>query len=233
MKKEKKTVFTLCLDGYMEDLCSVTFPLMRLWANKIDAEFFVINTRKFPDFLPVYEKMQIYTLGKEMENDWNIFVDCDTLIHPDMIDITQHYQKDTVGHHGNDLASIRWRYNEYMKRDGRHIGSCNWFAIASSWCLDFWHPLDYMTQDEAAKNIFPVLREKIEKNIEPVRLIDDYVMSLNIARYGLKYKNVRDVMESCGQPSNNFLVHDYGMPEEQKLAELKKVIKKWGLLNIA
>jgi hypothetical protein len=231
MRKEKKTIFTLCIDDYLQDVCDLTFPFMKRWADKIDADFFVITERKFPEFLPVYEKMQIYKLGKEMENDWNIFLDCDTLVHPDLVDLTLHYPRDTVGHHFHDPASLRWKYNEYMKRDGRHIGSCNWFAIASSWCLDFWHPLEDMTQADVAECIFPIQVE-VEKGITPVRLLDDYVMTTNIARYGLKYKCVREVMEKLGLDSGNFLLHDYGIPEEHKIVVIKKAINFWGLSHL-
>jgi hypothetical protein len=232
MKKEKKTIYTLCINNYGQNVCDITFPFIKRWANKIDAEFYIITERKFPEYLEVYEKMQIYKLGKEMENDWNIFIDNDTLIHPDMLDLTNHYPKDTVGHHLHDPASLRWKYNEYMKRDGRHIGACNWFAIASSLCLDFWHPLEDMTQDEVTNNISPLVVE-LEKGITPVRLIDDYVMSLNIARFGLKYKCVKETMEKLGLNSGNFLVHDYGIPEEQKIVQLKKMISDWGVSSYA
>src|SRR5882672_8362849 len=138
----KKTIFTLNVDGYSSEITELTYPLIKQYANKIGADFHIIKTRKYPEYPAVYEKMQIYDLGREMQNDWNIYIDSDALVHPDMFDVTEFLSKDTVCHNGTDMANNRWRYDRYFQRDKRHIGSCNWFTIASDWCLDLWHPLD-------------------------------------------------------------------------------------------
>lgn len=88
----------------------MTYPWIEFYANKIGAEIFVISDRKFPGFPPVYEKLQIYKLSKKMKNDWNIYIDSDTLIHPETIDFTNYIKKDTVLHHGHDMANVRWKY---------------------------------------------------------------------------------------------------------------------------
>lgn len=71
----------------------MTYPWIEFYANKIGVEIFVISDRKFPGFPPVYEKLQIYKLSKKMKNDWNIYIDSDTLIHPETIDFTNYIKK--------------------------------------------------------------------------------------------------------------------------------------------
>lgn len=123
-KSLKKTIFTLNIDGYAPEITEISYPLMKHYAEKIGADFYVIKDRKYPGYPPVYEKLQIYELAQEMRNDWNIYIDSDALIHPDLMDLTNHISKDTVAHNGHDTADNRWRYDRFFHRDGRHIGSC-------------------------------------------------------------------------------------------------------------
>jgi hypothetical protein len=221
----KKTVFTLNVNGYAPGICSLTYPLIKWWANKIGADFYIIEKRFFPDFPVTYEKMQIYTLGKEMKNDWNIFIDSDALIHPETPDWTEYLKKDTVTHNGIDIASIRWRYDDIFRRDGRNIGSCNWNTIASDWCLDLWHPLD-IPLDQALDNIHPTV-EELNTVVTREHLIDDYAVSRNIARFGLKCTTLRELQAKIGFRENVFYWHVYTVPEDVKVKELEKIIETW------
>ncbi len=185
-----------------------------------------ITERKNPQYPPVYEKLQIYDLGKR--NDWNIYLDADALIRPDLPDVTTFVPKDTVLFHGADFASTRWRFDKYFLRDGRHIGACNWFAVGSDWCLDLWHPFDDITYEEAVENIFPTPTE-LNKTIVREHLIDDYLLSRNIARYGLKHKAIIKHMGELGYNSQDFLWHDYVIGIDEKLQWMLKVKQKWGI----
>lgn len=228
MKALKKTLFTLNVEGYAPNITALTFPILQRYARKIGADFHVITKRKFPDMPVTYEKFQIYELAKQMENDWNIYVDADTIIHPDLMDITNHMSKDTVAHNDNDTADNRWRYDEYFLRDGRHIGSCNWFSVASDLCLDLWHPLEDITLEQAISNINPIERES-NGLIVPSHLIDDYIVSRNIARYGLKFTTFKKILQGLGYQNPLFMYHLYNIPEESKLEMLKGTLLTWGI----
>lgn len=227
MNKIKKTLFTLAVDNFSPEIIELTFPLMKAYANKIGADFHVITERKHPDMPPVYEKLQIYDLGREMKNDWNIFFDADALIHPETIDFTQIIHKDTVLHNGADMAMIRWKYDEYFLRNGRNIGSCNWFTIGSDWCLDLWKPLD-IPYKQALENIQPTVSER-NNGITAEHLIDDYTLSRNIAKYGLKFLTAREILDNIGLKEANFFWHQYTITPQEKVVELKKMIKNWGV----
>jgi hypothetical protein len=231
-KRIKKTIFTLEVDGYEPEIVAMTRPLLERYAKKIVAELFVVQERKFPEWPVAYEKLQIYELAKEMENDWNIYVDADALLHPDLPDFTVLLNKDTVVHHGSDFAPIRWKFDRFFLRDGRYIGSGNWFTIASDWCIELWKPLDDMTLWEALQNIYPTEEERQSGLIDPKHLIDDYTLSRNIAKYGLKFITIRKLMEQFGWPQGTpWFWHAYTMPPEQKIIEMKKVLKEWGVLS--
>ncbi len=222
----KKTVFTLNVDGYSPEITELTYPLMKRYAHKIGAGFHIINDRKYPKMPPVYEKLQIYSLGREMRNDWNIYIDSDALVHPDMFDVTQFLSKDTVCHNGVDMANNRWRYDKYFERDRRHIGSCNWLTIASDWCLDLWHPLE-IPYEEAIENIFPIQNE-LNTVITREHLIDDYTLSRNIAKYGLKFKTIMKILEEI-KDSGNYLWHQYTEPADKKIKDITRILANWGV----
>lgn len=72
MRRDKKTVFTLNVDGYAPEITALTYPLIEAYAEKIGADFHIISERKFPEWPVTYEKLQIFELAREMGNDWNI-----------------------------------------------------------------------------------------------------------------------------------------------------------------
>lgn len=227
MKQETKALWTLCVDNYAPEITALTFPAMEKWAHKIGAEFKVITERKYPDFPPVYEKLQIHELGRNY--DWNLYLDADAIVnHIEMFDPTDHLSKNEVLHWGSDMAGNRWRYDEYFRRDARHIGSGNWFTVASNWCLDLWHPLEDLTLEQACENIYPTVHEQ-RNGIKPSHLIDDYTLSRNIARYGLKLFTFVDLLKAVKRESealNTYFWHTHLLTREQKHAAIQEILAR-------
>ena len=222
----KKVLYTLNVNGYSKEITAMTYPLMKRYADKIGADFTIINKRKFPGWPIPYEKLQIYELGKN--NDWNIYIDSDAVIHPDFFDVTMFLNKNTVMHRASDMAANRFRYDKYFLRDGRSIGSCNWFTIASDWCIDLWHPLDDMTLDQALENITPTNNE-LKTVITREHLIDDYVLSRNIAKFGLKFKTFLQLQVELGIQSDTYFWHEYVCTTQQKVEMIRTILTKWKL----
>lgn len=226
-----KTIFTLTVDNYSPEIRKLTLPLLNKYANKIGANIYEITERKFPEFPPVYEKFQIYELAKSLKSDWNIFVDADALIHPETIDFTIHMPPNTVGNHKCDMANMRFKYDEYFIRDGRNIGCGGWFSIVPLSCIDFWKPLTDLNPQEAYNNIYPTINEK-NAGINSEHLIDDYVTSRNVARYGLKYRSTSKILEDVGfKPDAEFFYHEYCIGEEEKMMKLENMLVRWGVKN--
>ena len=222
-------MFTLNVDGnYCPEITNFTYPLLKRYAEKIDAEFYIIKERKFPKFPIVYEKLQIFELGKQMKNDWNIYIDSDAIVHPEFFDPTEHVTKDIVLHNGNDLACNRWKMDNVFRKDGRFIGSCNWFTIASDWCIDLWQPLD-IPLEQALANIYPTVNEQ-RSIITREHLIDDYTLSRNIAKYGFHFTTVVSLLQKL-DPKGEYMWHEYLWSEANKIERMKEVIKKWNLVE--
>jgi len=223
-KNIKKTIFTLNIDNYRPGITRLTYPLIKEYAHKIDAEFVVIQERKFPNYPMMYEKLQIYELGKE--NDWNIYIDSDALVHPDLFDITEFLPRDTVMTYGADFANGRFKYDNYFRRDGRNIGAGNFLTIAPKLCIDIWEPPTDITVEEAINNIKMTHHEE-SLGHTPGYGIDDYIISRNIAKYGLKYKTFLTLLTEIDRPKDDYFFHNHLVPESDKLELIKKTINDW------
>jgi hypothetical protein len=245
----KKCLFTLNINSYEPDITALTFPLMKRYAEKIEADFHVITERKITttEFAGL-EKFQIYELGREMKNDWNIFIDSDALIHPDFFDVTALLHKDTTCAYGtHDFSPVRMRPDKYFWRDGRLIGKGNWFGICSDWCLDYFHPLDDITIEEATNFCYPTHEERTSaKPMSGYNMVEDWLVSRNIARYGLKHTLVTDLLAQRGRNINFIPIkvatpqgmqqaqgtpvfHVYQQSSEQKLVMMQQQLVQWGI----
>ena len=225
----RKTLYTLNIGNYAPEICEHTYPLFERYAHRCRAEFFVIKEPKFLDFPTCYEKLQIYDLAREREDEWSIYIDSDALVHPETIDFTTFLGKDTVMHNGVDPAPLRWRYDDIFFRDGRHIGSCNWFTIGSEWCRDLWAPLNISLED-AYSNIQPVQQELRSGVIDVPHLLDDYAVSRNIARFGLKTTTADKVYERLGLKEPFFLWHMYDIPLADKITKMHETLDNWKII---
>lgn len=221
----KKTVYTLCVNGFAPEVTALTFPLMRRWAGKIGAEFVVIDQRKFDGMPVTYEKFQIYELAQQRGDEWSIYFDADSLIHPDYYDPTVLLSKDTTYSNGSDFTPIRFKPDKYFMRDGRYIGKGNWCLMASDWCRDIWKPLDDITIPEAIAAITPTSQE-IACGITAEHLIDDYTVSRNIAKYGLKHI-ISPELEKKHDINPGYLWHHYLMLPSEKLVNMQRQLMLW------
>lgn len=216
-------------------MTDLTFPWIEFYAKKIGADFQIIHERKFPDWPPTAEKLQIYEIGKE--NDWSVFIDADALINPELFDVTSVVPKDTVLFTGLDMAAMRFRPNKYALRDGRYIGACTWFVVCSDWTIDLWRPLD-LSFEEVVKEIFPTNGERScligdgSHGIGPDKLIEDYICSSNIARFGLKHLTIEGhVKPRFGRMYDSYYWHQYTMPVDQKIVKCLQVMEDWKLIT--
>jgi len=175
MKPLNITIYTLLLNNYIPNLSKITIPSIKRYANRINVNFEIISKRKFPDYPINYEKLQVFELGKD--NDLNIFIDADILIHPDMRDISK------IGIPLNMIASPakvknlltdKGRAIRHFRRYGEDLSISTSFVITSRMTHDVWQPLD-MSYDEACSYI-----------VEP-HFVDEFCLGMNIAKYGLPY----------------------------------------------
>jgi hypothetical protein len=168
---KKACVHVVVINDWFPELCALSLPLIEKWAKNIGADFNLITTPKFPDYPANYERFQIYEAGVQYQ--WNINIDADFIINPDMEDVTENDPM-IVRAEAHMNAEYFFHLNHYFARDGRNIGMSDNFILSSMYTHDVWTPLA-MPYD-MAKNFC---------KLDP-RQVSEFAVSLNIARYGLK-----------------------------------------------
>jgi hypothetical protein len=71
------------------------------------------------------------------------------------------------------------------------------------------------------------MEEARSKVMDTGHLADDYIMSRNVARYGLKYVRISDVQAKMFPQGADFLWHAYTIPEEEKVQQMKETLDRW------
>ncbi len=85
---EKTAIVTLAIGEFYHNMAEYTHPLMKAYANKVNAEFVSIeepNISKKTELPLKYEKFQIYDLLEDY--DRLIFVDTDIIVNPEAPDL--------------------------------------------------------------------------------------------------------------------------------------------------
>jgi hypothetical protein len=174
-----KIVYTMDIGNYMPELCKITIPTIEAYANKIGAEFQIIAERKFPEWPVTYEKMQLYELAERSE--WTIFIDADTVIRPEMPDITEGLRYREIAVHIAYDADTTLPSDYYMIEDRRNVGVATSFIVSPRFRRNLWKPFN-----EGIKNI---LRRLHAVKARP-HIADEYCVSRNLARYGIPFKGI-------------------------------------------
>jgi hypothetical protein len=223
----KKQIVTLDINGdYAPELKKLTMPTIEHYAHKIGADFNVIKEEKFkldPKSGHGGEKFQLYELSNGY--DWTIFLDADALVHPNTPDWTEMVTKDVVLFHGLDNRFVRFKSTDYSRRSKCIIGACTWCTMHSDWCRDLWHP-PTMSWEESLAHISPIWDEVRTGLCPSEHLIDDFTVSENIARFGLKCQTIVDLYKLC---PGEYFFHLYNVDLMTKIVETKKVMTKWGV----
>ncbi|MFM7858270.1 MAG: hypothetical protein ACKO96_41730, partial [Flammeovirgaceae bacterium] len=104
---------------------------------------------------------------------------------------TEIYKKDCVIFNRYDYYPFRFKHNNYVRRDGRNIGATTWICIFSDWTRHAWKP--HENPEQFIDQINPM---DLEKNFgyESKHILDDYLVSRNIAKYGIKVETFHQLI---------------------------------------
>jgi len=210
----KKILHVVNINNFFPELFAYTFPTIKKFAKRHGWEINLITERKFPEWHINYEKMQVWEDGKNA--DINLLVDADVLIHPQFPCASDIVPNHYVGFNDNYHASKKFLLNDYFIRDGRDVGIASNFVVTHKSTHELWKPLKNITPDQGKEITF--IREGD---------IDEYCLSCNMAKYGLKY---------CGitwEPwMRKFLVHTGTGDKELALQMAKKATEEWKMFEV-
>ncbi len=164
----KKAIFVVRVDNYLPNVCAISVPTIRAYAKRIGADYIEIKERKWSEFPPTYEKMQIYELGKGY--DKLALIDADYMIHPKAPDILEGIDMNYVGCMA--AFDVRDSFNTLdtvFEDDGRFIGISSNFVVSTSKTHELWKPLE-ITWEQARKEIIRDWN------------VDEYCLSINLSK---------------------------------------------------
>jgi len=173
------------VDNYFPELFELTIKTVERYAKKISADINIISERKWPNLPPMVEKIQVYDYGQNY--DWNLLLDADVLVHPNTYNPFLNFDPRVVGNKDEYKISDKFRLDKYFIRDGRNIGLSSCLIATSRLTHDLWEFPQDLTEEEMMENIYT-----------PRKCVDEYIISRNLAKYGLKYHEL-------------FHVKDYGL----------------------
>jgi len=177
----KKSIWVVTVDNYQPELCKITLPNLEAYAKRIGAEFNVIKNRKWPSVSPTYEKLQVHELGKD--SDWNIILDADMVIDDQMNDPTTVIPPTMIASWMCYEASVQFPSDKYFCRNGRNLGVSTNFIVVPHVCHDALTPFEESDLES---------RTKIRRPF----ILDEYCVSRNVAKYGLKYCGILSDLEN-------------------------------------
>lgn len=205
----KKCVHIVRKQNVPEELRAITEPLITDYARRIGADVNLIGTmRAFPDYPPTYERMQIFAAGRGY--DWNICVDTDILLGPELVDATTVVPREAVGLIMNYSASQNFPVDHrFFRRDGRDFVPVESFIITSDWTHDLWEPL----RGGSMAHLAMVFYEN---------QIAEYALAHNLAKYGLK--------AAGAFPSGSQIARVNANPEQgiDILESARAIVREWG-----
>ena len=231
----KKAIFVLDIN-YDKRITDLTYPLIKEYARKIEAELIIINRRRFSSWPVECEKFQIYDYKDQY--DWYFYIDLDALIHPDTPDFTELIPEDEVFFAVAQTCISFFKLDDNFRRDGRFIDAGNWFNLCSNLTIDLWNPdFDYIPV-EVESRINLLERDK-KAGITNRHLADEFLVSNNIAKYGLKLEILSDVLNKLNLQNDIYFDHkdrlldkkggSHPITNLQKVKMLRRTLKRWGL----
>lgn len=209
LRKTSCCIHVLIVNNYFPELTKLTLPTIEVYANKINASLNIITERKFKDWPILTEKLQVYDYP---DFDWNILMDADILIHPDTPDPLFNFNPRFVGIKDDYKASMQFKIDKYFIRDGRNLGVSGCLVCTSRLTHDLWKFISDLNKEEIMENI-----------LQDRKCVDEYTISRNVAKYGLKH------MELFPVNYYNMLYH-LGIYEQDQ-EKCLDVAKNWLKLN--
>lgn len=206
----KAEIFVVNIDNYFPELCELSIPTIHAYADKIGAKFSLITERLYSKLYPelpvTVEKLQ----ASKSDADYVIIIDADMLIHPNFWDVTKIVPSHMLGSYMVYNASNLYEPHMYFDRFGEYRGIATNFLVVPK----LWAPVMFSTHVGEMRRLMGNVKRKF--------ILDEYILSLNAAKYGAKLTGVM-MPNAEGFRHINFTTDSKS--REQAVAEAKEYIQ--------
>jgi hypothetical protein len=165
-------IHTIVINNYQPEVCKLTLPNLKAYADRIGADFNIIDKRVFDKYPIYFEEFQVYEMGKNYK--YNMVLNADFIMHTDVPDFTKDFNLNFVGAVGSIPLANCFKPNNYFKRSGMKNGISDSILATTYLTHDVWTPPEY-TYDE--------IRGECKKEIQAT----EFCLSLNMAKFGISY----------------------------------------------
>ena len=219
IRQLKRKLHVVYINDFFPELWKLTLPSIEAYADKHGYELNIISKRKFPEWHINYEKMQVYEDG--MDCDVNLLVDADILIHPQYPDLLGLCPPNWISVMDAYYASEKLLLNKDFLRDGRDMGIASNFVFSGALTHDLYKPLEITPEEGREITLF---REGD---------IDEYCLSKNMARYGIKYCGVvAHTNPKITEKLKQLIVHTGTGNREYALHLAQQTVEKWKTFRV-
>jgi hypothetical protein len=164
-------IHTVVLNDYQPEMCKLTIPNLKAYADRIGADFNIIDKAIFDGYPPIFEEFQVYELGKDYK--YNMVLNADIILHKDVPDFTKNFDLNFVGYLGTIDVAYCFKPNYYFKRSRIKRGLSDAMVVSTYVTHDVWTPPKY-TYNE-------IREECLLYEVQ----IGEFWLSVNLARFGL------------------------------------------------
>jgi len=108
-------IFSICVGNFYKDICQITYPTIKDYANKINADFLIITETDLK--YPHYAKFEIKSLLDKY--DRVLYLDSDILINPNSPDIFNIVSEDKIGMLDESVLGYHNKFIDFLEIYGK------------------------------------------------------------------------------------------------------------------
>lgn len=200
----------ISIPDYETPFASISLPMVRAYAQRIGATLNIISQRKFPDFPVTYEVVQIFEAGAAY--DWNMHVGAGVLIGETLPDPSSYISPDHVATNITYSAQMEFvtQGNIYFERNERDLGVSDDIFLAHNLNHEVWEPLG-----GSYSQYSHIIKDCCE------RKFGSYVISHNMAKYGLKLSGIFPPNPQC------VVIQEDQLKDSSVEEFVSKTVKRW------
>ncbi len=215
-------VVTLCIGDEAQSIGRITQPLMRAYAEKIGADFYVIDKTTGQDIIQ-FEKFQIFYLLHKYKRI--IYIDNDILIRPDCPNLIPIVPADKLGMFNEGRCMDRSPAIAQVCRDYGHD-----LRILKDWTGQYYNS-GVMVISRAHKELFEMPEKQISNFFEQSYLnLRIYMERTPVYELNYKFNCMTCVAPLTGEDRHaSYMIHYAGCPGGPKMISelMEQDLKKW------